>query len=548
MPVAFLENINRKQVTGASIIVLIILLLINHFFGFFGHFGCDDMCYAGLSHDVLAGKFVLADDHMNYRWIIIFLNALSYKLFGINDHSSALMPMIFTIATAWLVGRCIADKWQAALAIFLFGLHQWTLFYADKIMPDIYVAFFFFAAIYIVYQQKKDNTQSYLNGVLLAIVLFLAVLSKETIILTIPVFVYLAMSDLLQKRNFSFWLTSLGSLAIIMGLYLLFFKIHSGHFLQRYYAIKAQGYFNQCSYDLLPISETYKRISTGLWLLFIRSGLFWLFIFAAVCIAARPFIGLIKVSSPGDFFPVVFILTALCCNFMSTSISHYIPMCEDPRHYLFLVPIAAIVASDGLIRFFSLPRKYFWVPILFFILFYLSRKHGYENPYYTYLPLTIITGIALIASMIKSEGKWLLALNIILGICITGVILAQPVQSFLYARQMGYRFQKRLFMKDIKGKKEDILVITNKIERNYDPYYMAYDTSHVIFRSFEEIRASGIPAHRKIDLLLDGYTLTVGSQAWEDMPKYAKDTRHYKLIDQVGGAELFEVTKEDIEP
>lgn len=548
MPLTSIGNISRKTVTGVSLCIFFLLLLINHLWGFFGHYGYDDMTYAGLANTVLTRNYTLGNDHANYRWIIIFLTALSYKVFGINDHSSALMPVLFTFATAWLLCRSINDKWQAAIAIFLFGLHPWTLFYADKIMPDVYVAFFFFAAIYIIYRQKKDNTWPYISGVLLAGVLFLGVLAKETIILTIPVFVYLALTDVFQKRNFAFWIISVFGLVCIMGLYLLFLKIQTGHFLQRYYAIKAQSYFNPCSYDLLPFSETYKRITSGLLFVFIRSGLFWLFIFAAVSVVGRKLRGLIWITSVDDFFPVVFMLTLLCCNFMSTSIYHYVPMCEAPRHYLFLVPLAAIAAANGLICFFRYPQKYFWVTILFFIIFYLSRKHGFENLYFTYLPLAIITTIALVAALIKFENKRRLILNSILGMGIASVILAQPEQSFIYARQMGYRFQKRLFMKNIKGKSEDIVVVTNPVERNYGPYYMSYDTSHVIFRSFEDIKTGGIPKGKKIYLLLDGFTSTVSSQTWGDMPKYAQNTQHYKLIDRIGGAELFEINKEDLKP
>jgi hypothetical protein len=537
---------NRNLIVGGSLLILAILFGVNHFWGFFGHYGYDDMTYAGLANSVLHNKFVLSNDHATYRWVVIFLTAISYKFFGINDHSSALMPMLCTLATAWLISRCIANVWHAALSVFLFGLHTWTLYYADKIMPDIYVAFFFFASIYIIYQQRKNNKLSYRNGVALSLMLFLAILSKETIILTIPVFAYLMLTDIFQKRNLSFWAATLISLSLILILYLIFIKIETGHFLQRYYAIRLQSYFNPCSYDLLPFSQTVNRITSGLWLVFVRSGLALFLVFGLVSITGRSLRGLVRVTSAEDYFPTVFLLTVLCCNFMSTSPTHYVPMCEDPRHYLFLVPVAVIAGLDGMMRFFNAPKKFFWLIISFIILFYISYKNSYENPLYTYLPMIIIAVLALTISMV-SPGKILSpAMKAMLCVGIIGVLLAQDEQSFIYARSMGYRFQKELVKKNLKGKQENILVLTNTVARNYGPYTIAYDTSHVIFRSFEDIKDRDILSGRKIYLLIDGFTLTMSGRGWEGMPHYAQDNRNYKVIDKNAGAELYEIRAEDV--
>ena len=110
----------HSNIVGISILVLAFIFLANHFFGFFGHYGYDDMYYAALSQQVLAHNFSLGNDHYNYRWVTIFLTALAYKVLGVNDTASALMPMAFTLLTAWIIAKCVQDKWQAALAVFLF--------------------------------------------------------------------------------------------------------------------------------------------------------------------------------------------------------------------------------------------------------------------------------------------------------------------------------------------------------------------------------------------------------------------------------------------
>jgi hypothetical protein len=525
---------------GLSLLILIFILLINHLFGFFGHYGYDDLYYAAISQQVLAHTFSLGNDHYNYRWVVIFLTAIAYRLFGINDHASAVMPILFTMLTAYLVAKCVVDKWQACLAVFLFGLYSWTLFYADKIMPDIYVAFFFFAAIYMIYKQQSGTNKSLLYGFLVALSLLLAFLSKETILLTAPIFFYLFMADLLQGRNQKFWIAAILSEFLSLALYFVFIRIETGSFFQRFYAINNESYFNPCSYDLLPISETIRRVGWGLWLVFIRSGLFLLIIFAAAAIIKRPLKGMIKISSPNDFFPAVMILGLLCANFMSTSPLHYVPMCDDPRHYLFLIPVAAVVASKGGLLFFDNPKPFFWLPVLLLIVLVIAYNQHFENPWLTYFPVFIITTASVLASFA--------GINFMLVGCIAlfAVLFAQPVQSFLYARQAGYRFQKQLVKNNLLNLKEDAWVITNEVERNYGNYYLAFDTSHIVFKSFNDIKTQPVPQDKKVYLLLDGFSNMMSGKGWEDLPNYAKQTKFYQLIDSKGGAELYRIKPEDL--
>ncbi len=526
--------------TGVSLMILMAVFLVNHLFGFFGHYGYDDLYYAAKSHQVLTHTFSLGNDHYNYRWVTIFLTALAYRLFGINDHSSAVMPVLFTLLTAYLVARCVANKWQACLAVFLFGLYSWTLFYADKIMPDVYVAFFFFAGIYIVYIQQVSGNKNLLNGFLFALSLMLGFLSKETILLTIPIFCYLFIADVLQKRNVRFWVAAILSAILLLALYFVFTGIETGSFFQRFYAIAHGSYFNPCSYDLLPFSETIRRIGWGLWLVFIRSGLFLLIFFSLAVIIKRPAKDMLKISTADDFFPLVMILGLLCANFMTTSPLHYVPMCDDPRHYLFLIPVAAVVASKGVLFFFENPKQFFWLPVLFFMAFIIARNQQFENPWLTYFPVFLITTTALLASF--AGFNFMVAGTV----AVFAVLFAQPVQSFLYARQQGYRYQKWLVKDNLVNSKENAWVITNEVERNLGNYYLGFDTSHIAFKSFNDIKTQPVPEGKNLYLLLDGFSNMMSGKRWEDLPGYARNTKPYQLADRKGNAELYRIKREDL--
>ena len=335
-------------------------------------------------------------------------------------------------------------------------------------------------------------------------------------------------------------MTSVVCSVILMMAYFVVINMATGSFFQRFYAIRNGSYFNPCSYDLLPFSKTINRITSALWMVFIRSGLFFLITFSLAAISKRRIKDMFRITGPGDFFPMVLILGLLCANFMTTSPMHYVPMCEDPRHYLFLIPVAAIVASKGIFLFFENPKPFFLIPVLFFVTFGVARNQHFENPWVTYLPLGIVTLIALVASFAR--------INLVLAgvLAVAAVSFAHPVQSFLYAREAGYRFQKQIVRNNIVGRKDSVVVITNTVERNYGNYYLGFDTSRIIFKSFDDVKHQGILPDKKIFLLLDGFSNTMSGKSWEDLPAYAKQTNRYTLADSIGCAELFEIKPENL--
>lgn len=556
MHTASIENRKRSVLKSSlALLVLVLLLLINHFWAYWGNSGYDEISYANIANSILKGKFILADDHANYRWIVVFLTALSYKLFGINDHTSSLMPFLATTGIAVLISRLQLDWKQTLMALFFFGLQSWILFFSDKIFPDMFVAFFFFSALFQLYQFRASKKYALLQGFILALLLFLGFLAKETILLTVPVFLYLAGTDIVQRKRRSFWLSALFSSTVLSLLYLIFIKLLTGHYLQRFYAIQTQSYYNPCSYDLLPLSVTLRRIAYTLWLVFLESGQLWVIILALVAVAGRPLKNLLLLSTAEDFFPMVSVLTLLCADLMSTSFTHYIPMCDNPRHFLFLSPVLAVVAAEGMNQYIKGPVRFFWLPVLMGFLFWLALRFSRNNAWIVYLPwLILTTAISLFALWRKYSGSGTLRydkplpqkLTAVVYVALALICCAQPIRACLYARSCGYRFQQELFMRHVRPAKNRTLVITNPVERNYGPYYMAYDTALVHFMSYADVQKNGIPPGYRLLLFNDGFTGTACGLHWQDMPEYARQTAKYKLIEHLGCAEIYELHYEDV--
>lgn len=324
------------------------LLMLHHFFPYLGHFGYDDMLYARLAHDLTDGVFN-PEDHFSYRLTIVGLTSLSYRLFGVNDFASSL-PSLSVSAMSLLLVFIILRKEKPAILVIglaIFGLNFWTLFYSDKLMPDPLVTFSVLLAIFLILEFKfrKTNIPTIVYAFATALAVFLGFNSKGTIVLIVPLLVYFVIVDLLKKRDLKFWGLFVGFSVILLGSYFAFWQFHSGNALARLSAITQSSYLNLCSYAEQPFLFTLKRISYELVLLSVSHSLIVPFIF----LLARPGMTFRKetylLNDERSFFIGSAVVLFLSSNFMTISVSSYSPMCLDPRHYLFLIPIAGVAGA-----------------------------------------------------------------------------------------------------------------------------------------------------------------------------------------------------------
>ena len=299
------------------------------------------MEYARAAARLAHGEFD-AGNHYSFRLTLVGLTALSYKLFGINDWASALPPLIFFIGTLALVYRILKDESGPILAIglALFSLNNWTFFYSDKLMPDVAVTFFAFLFCYVIYSYKylPRKMPELAYSLLAALALFLCFNSKETVVLLGPLVVWLMVTDIVQKRSGRFWLQFVGFGLIMIAGYLVVCQVAFGNAITRFNAIVANSYLNSCSYDQQPFSETLKRITFGLAKLFLTQDMLLGFLVVLLAFFFVPVRQLLKLADRKSFFIVSSVILMFSANFMSISVTSYIPMCPDPRHYLFIVP------------------------------------------------------------------------------------------------------------------------------------------------------------------------------------------------------------------
>ncbi len=86
--------------------------------------------------------------------LFIFLISISYRIFGIHEWSTRLVPILFSIGsllTFYLIVQMLWDKRTGVIATLLFGFNPLTAYWDSTIWTNTMVMFFIFAMIYFYF-------------------------------------------------------------------------------------------------------------------------------------------------------------------------------------------------------------------------------------------------------------------------------------------------------------------------------------------------------------------------------------------------------------
>jgi len=531
--------------------LLALLLLGHYFFGYYGHYGYDDvMGYMYQAAQLVQGQFHLGDDHYAYRWGTIFPTALSYALFGINDFAGALPAMLITGTTALLIFWSLGGRWKGAgiWGVLLFFFNEWSLFYSDKVMPDILVALGTLGLFLCLWRLrfKRQGGPSWPYALSFSLILLYSFWAKETIILSLPVFFVFFLLDVYRREYLAFWTWAIGFSILFFALYFGVIYGQTGSFLYRFKAIELGSYFNPCSYDQLPISHLLERISYGLGLLFLRSGLLPVL---GMGLGSLFFLKgrLWKLDSESAFWSLSLGLSVFSAYFMTISYKAYVPMCgTDVRHFLYLAPLAAIAATPYLQAFWQRKQYAFGLLLPLWLWTALAYWLGYGNA-------LSIGAWALALSLFALSPQRLMLGARALSISLFILALAYPTyQSMQYAQTQGYIEQRELILRHFSpDQQQAVIVISNPVQRNFGEYYMQFaPQSQVLFWNYQQAAQEQPQPNSRYYLLLNGFSRYQSNTSWEELPPlvqaYYQDQKQLplKLIDsqKEGAILLLEIT------
>jgi len=510
----------KDNITKYLILFLFLIgLALFHKFGYVGHYGYDDMQYAKMASDVLQGT-VDYDDHYSYRAPVVLTTALSYSLFGVSDRASAIPPLVTSAFILMILFLILKNHdWKTILiALSLTTFSTWFIFWSDKLSSDIYVAFSVFAALAVLYKYKYNSNKkpAFLYAFLFAAALFWGFLAKEVVILVLPLLLYIFIWDMIHKQDRKFWIYGILCGIVLLVAYSFIIWWLTGSFFNRFEAIVNNSYLNLCSYDQQPLRILLKRIAWDFLNMCVYQNIIIGFIFVLAYIFKKDVLNYFKMKDSFSFFFVSAVILILSSNFMTISFTSYSPMCIDPRHYLFLIPIVSIPASIIITRFLEEKKQGIIIVILLIaasVIAYLSGSNMFLK---FYLPITILFFLYLFVKPHK-----------ILQIFFTGIFVTilfwEVVNWIKYAQWVQYGKQKEYVFKYIINENEKCYVITDEVQKRLGEYYTGFNPhSPIQFVTFDEFKENP-SADRKNLLLYNRHTLYLSNKSDSDLPYYARN-------------------------
>jgi hypothetical protein len=505
--------------TKGHILILtgfIAIVIIYHIIGYIGHYGYDDLRYAKLAYDFKNG-ILDYNDHFLFRTPVIVLTSLSYLIFGLSDFASSLPALLMSVLTLIIVFKSLREKGSKTLIIglALTTFSNWFIFYSDKLMPDMYVALSVICTLYIIHQYKFRNKSNriILFSLLLILSLLFGFMSKGTIVLILPLLIYYFIADIIQKQNIRFWAYTIIGGILIFSLYFIVIWLLTGDFFKRFDAIISNSYLNLCSYDKQSFIVLIKRVVYGFFELIIYQGMATGFIFIMAHLADKKSFRFLRMTDSLSFWITSSIILLLSSNFMSISLTSYSPMCLDPRHYLFLIPVVSIPAAIIIADFIE--NKALKLPIITLIAAITIISFFQGNIFWQlYFPLFLLFSTFIFIKNNQLHQK------IFIGLFIA-IFLVSPFNSVNYAHKIDYRKQKEIFTEHILKSNDSSLVITNEVQKRLGDYYSKFSDANN-FLNYKEFRYDSTDNRKKI-LFLNWYTRYLSGMDFHDLPYYAKN-------------------------
>lgn len=351
----------NKNTSGIACFVLVtICYLVIYYLTFKGFNGSDDLHYAKLASNMLKGKYnpFEPNDIFAGRALLISWQAFIYYIGGINTFTTQIGTLVALVLSCYLTIFKIAKfkNWQPVLGCAVFFYFNPIVNTAVLgILPDVYIMLLgiLLLMLWINIKQEENKKKAIIKVFFFGVVSFLGLFIKENALIFIP---FLFIISLLDNRRKN----SMAMIAIATFLICIFFSgivyyHYTGDFYLRLHQILNSSSNNACNYDTQSVGAFIKRITYGVWENFITEG-FYPVIFAALLLIIKFF--------KTKYFKIevtdiekMFIILLLLGLYFPFSLKGYQPLCFKCRHFIFLLPLAAVLCVSYIEE--TVERKHF---------------------------------------------------------------------------------------------------------------------------------------------------------------------------------------------
>jgi hypothetical protein len=192
-------------------------------------------------------------------------------------------------------------------------------------------------------------------------------------------------------------------------------------------------------------------------------------------------------------------------------------MCLDPRHYLFLIPVASIPASLIITDFIESKKSALQIIISLLCITVISFFLQGQTFWKLYLPLFVIFIIYLLTGNRKQYQNLFIIL-------FAAILLLVPLDMIKYAQKIQYRMQREIVVEQVLEKNSNCTIVTNEVQKRLLEYYSGFEEDHSRrFLSYDEFEAD-TALGGKILLLLNWHTRYLSGMELNDLPFFARNT------------------------
>ena len=502
------------------------------FFSFDGFYFYDDYTYIYYAHQIVSGEYQIANtDIFAHRWGLIFPLALSLKIFGTNEWAVCIVPVLASLCSfyiLYLFSQHLPPQ-SRLYALFFFGLDFYTLFFANKIYPDVLLTTLALGSLYFLWHRSNK----WYNIAYFVFCNFWAFLCKELIIYLLPFYAFLLIKDLLKKQNYIFWLGATSLSLLLFACYLAIYAYFTGDLLFRFRAIEAgHQLYGQFSYYEKGINALLKRISYEPFLMFIQtstiitlSGVF------AYClpICKTKTYKLFLLCEDISAFMCLSVLSGLAMFWlMTSSFSRYEPIGLYPRHILFLLPLGACLTAIAL----TSRKASFVVSVILLFSAYWSWQSGTTKLAVLYVLLAIWAILQTFDFPKVPKIFWQSSLMLIL--------LLHPFYTVLKPTETGYWAEKEIFEKHIIKIQEPCVIYTDgKLLTGYRWYLKFKKNDWIQFKDFKELEKDSALSVKKY-VLINSYSIAYFRQIGLQFPSFVSEQpKSWHKIAKKGSINLY---------
>lgn len=509
--------------------VLIAFCVLFCILSFDGYYFYDDTTYAFYAYQFSKGTYQIStNDIFAHRWGLIFPLALLYKIFGVNDFANVALPLLATLMSFslfWVWVKKLFPSPQKEIAFALFALDFYTLFFANKLYPDVLLTTLVLGAIFLLWNRKNNFWQAFF----FIFLNFWGFLCKETIFFIAPFYICVCVYDLFKKQNIRFWImvfiTAIAIVTFYLGLYAYFTKnpffrfslIQQGH--TDYTQFRSEGFL-------------FERLTYAPLLMFVNTSL----IIAFAGALTKVFVLSKKLQHFSNFTLGAFAISLLAFWLMPVDFEHYTPIYLLPRHILFLVPLGAVVSAEAIQQ---KPFNIFTAMLMFF-----SAGIAWHTLGIKVAGLYVCVGVwILFFSKFKKENFGRLGgLSKLKILSLLAILVLHPIYTMLKPTETGYKYEKMLFKQHLNLFQKPCVVLTDdKLISGHKWYFQFEVPQGVVFKHFEDLnKVKQIPLPQYI--ILNEYSIAYFEQIGKKFPEWVYNIpANWRKIASYDRVSLYEI-------